>query len=104
MRCATLMPSPTTLTRSLMSLSMRTGPRCSPTRKESFWLYFCSSRSRSNCADSSASSGSPRKQMAAPSPVSSMMREEASTPPMALAISSLNKVLSATCWSTLRLE
>jgi len=38
--------------------------------------------------------------MAAPSPVSIMMRDDSFTPPMALVISSLNSDLTTTCWST----
>ena len=62
------------------------------------------SRSRSSIAEPSASSGSPMKQIAAPSPVSMPMRVSSGTPLRALAISSLNSFLSATWSSTERFE
>jgi len=82
MRCATLMPSPMMFGCPLMSFTSFTGPRLMPMRTESSpdastTVAVIPSRiiaSRSDSVTKSASSGSPRKLIAAPSPVSRMMR------------------------------
>ena len=63
-------------------------------------IFLQQQPAHSSSADCSASSGSPRKQTATPSPVSITMREDSATPLSALPISSLKRSLSAMCWST----
>ena len=82
MRCATLMPSPMMFGWPLMSLTSFTGPRLIPMRTESSpeasaevaAVLSRTIASRSDSVTKSASSGSPRKLIAAPSPVSRMIR------------------------------
>src|SRR5581483_7014356 len=106
MRCATLMPSPMMFGWPLMSLIRRTGPRLMPKRTRSGgppsdWLAI---ESRIDSATNIASSGSPRKLTAAPSPVSRMMRSSTATPEIASDSVVLNCSLSLSCSVTERLE
>src|SRR5258705_3310589 len=101
MRCATLMPSPTMLGWPLMSLTSFTGPRLMPMRIGAVAAGSAGSlvlnASRRLMPTNSALSGSPRKLIAAPSPVSRMMRSLTSMPCSASARSEVNRSFSASC-------
>ena len=98
-RCATLMPSPMMFTWSFRSFTSRTGPRFTPRRTGTVLAM-----SRTDIAANNASSGSPMKVTAAPSPVSRMMRSAAATWSSALASTALNSCLSCSCSATGFLE
>src|SRR5262245_43822530 len=93
------MPSPSMLGCPLTSFTMRSGPRLMPIRRAS-WGPMASVWARRLLAANRASSGSPRKQSAAPSPVSSIMRSATGTCSRTLATSPLSRVFSSTCFIT----
>jgi len=93
-RCATLMPSPMMLAWPFMSFTRRTGPRLTPMRNGN--VVF----SRIVSATNSASSGSPRNAIAAPSPVSRTTRSVAAIASSALESTRLNDCLSTSCSAT----
>ena len=103
-RWATLIPSPMTLLRPLMSFTMRTGPRLIPSRSRKLCSSGASGASitalRRLLAAKSASSGSPRKQRAAPSPVSRTSRSAAGECSSAAARIALNAAFISTCRET----
>src|SRR5262245_42124001 len=89
------MPSPMMLTWPFRSLTRRTGPRLTPARTPSEVAA-----SRIEIDANSASSGSPRKVIAAPSPVSRMMRSRGATSSSARSSAALNACLSCSCSAT----
>src|SRR5258706_5518474 len=89
------MPSPMMLTWPFRSLTRRTGPRLTPMRTPS----ACAA-SRIEIEPNSASSGSPRKVTAAPSPVSRMMRSRGATSSRARPSAALNACLICSCSET----
>src|SRR5688500_8617524 len=99
MRCATLMPSPITLSSPFRSFISDTGPRLMPMRTGS-----SPTLSNTSSATYSARSGSPRNVIAAPSPVSTTTRSSGSTCPRALLITRLKMFFSRTCSATSRRE
>src|SRR5258706_9796138 len=94
-RCATLMPSPMMFIWPFRSFTRRTGPRLMPRRTGTV-----PAPSRTVMAANSASSGSPMKVTAAPSPVSRMMRSRTATCSSAVASALLNACLSCICSAT----
>src|SRR5437764_1638271 len=94
-RCATLMPSPMILSCPFRSFTRRTGPRLTPRRTAS-----APALSRIAIAANSASSGSPMKVTAAPSPVSRMMRSRGGTGSSDLVRERLNSCFSCNCSET----
>src|SRR5688572_3930376 len=95
MRCATLMPSPMMFICALRSFTRRTGPRLTPRRTGA-----SPAMSRTDIAENSASSGSPMKVTAAPSPVSRMMRSRCGTGASASVSTRLKVCLSCSCSAT----
>src|SRR5882672_11101511 len=89
------MPSPMMLTWPFRSLTRRTGPRLTPIRTLSAWAA-----SRIEIEPNSASSGSPRKVTAAPSPVSRMMRSRGATSSSARPSAALKACLICSCSAT----
>src|SRR5262245_38485242 len=87
------MPSPMILTWPLRSLTRRTGPRLTPARTPS-----TVAASRIEIDANSASSGSPRKVIAAPSPVSRMIRSRGATSSSARPSAALKACFSCS-WS-----
>ncbi len=82
----------------LMSQTSLTGPRLMPMRADSISGGSEAMLLRTAIPAESASSGSPRKAIAAPSPVSSTMKSRGGTGSRARARSSLN-VCFMCCWS-----
>src|SRR5688572_10318101 len=95
MRCATLMPSPMMFICALRSFTRRTGPRLTPRRTGA-----SPAMSRTDMAENNASSGSPMKVTAAPSPVSRMMRSRCGTGSSASVSTRLNTCFSCSCSAT----
>src|SRR5262245_49155239 len=89
------MPSPMMLTWPFRSLTRRTGPRLTPARTPSEVAA-----SRIEIDANSASSGSPRKVIAAPSPVSRMMRSRGATSSSARPSAALKACFSCSCSAT----
>src|SRR5688572_3415456 len=89
------MPSPMMLTWPFRSLTRRTGPRLTPARMPS-----AAAASRIEIDANSASSGSPRKVIAAPSPVSRMMRSRGATSSSARPSAALKACFSCSCSAT----
>ena len=102
-RCAALIPSPITFNWSLRSFMIFRGPIWMPIRtsigRSSLLLSSRKAWSKRN-PTSSASSGSPMKQMAAPSPVSSTIRSRTATCAIASASCALKRRFMAICWAT----
>src|SRR5258706_4689819 len=105
-RWATLMPSPMILGWLLRSRTRRTGPRLMPMRAGRLGGSSAGGAvdRRSHLATSAASSGSPRKLTATPSPVSRMMRSFGAMSRIDSAISALNRSLNWICSETGFLE
>src|SRR5688572_23012498 len=98
-RCATLMPSPMMFIWPFRSFTRRTGPRLTPRRTGTSAAML-----RTASAENRASSGSPMKVTAAPSPVSRMMRSRCGTCSSAVASARLNACFSSSCSATGFLE
>src|SRR5688572_16842169 len=98
-RCATLMPSPMMFIWPFKSLTRRTGPRLTPMRTPTE-----AAMSRIAIEANRASSGSPMKVTAAPSPVSRMMRSREATCSSAWESAWLKACLSCSCSETGFLE
>src|SRR3954467_13890469 len=94
-RWATLIPSPMMLSWPFRSFTRRTGPRLTPSRTAS-----APALSRIAIAANSASSGSPMKVTAAPSPVSRMIRSRGGTCSSDFVSSRLNSCLRLSCSDT----